>query len=271
MFLSFYVLISFIASYVKASEDICSSITVKYDCGYSGIDQTTCEGKGCCWNEATDGSPWCFNGQEPKSCYASQDKMQLPFTSSEVETMRDLFLKNINIDGKGGIVAAPDQNTPGGSYYYHWMRDGALTMRSLQETTESFDSVVDIVKSYVSWVLHVQSGIDTNDQDIRTEPKFNLPDGSLFTDPWCRPQNDGPGLRATSLMIAAQSLIDAGEMEYVKQYLWTGDDTILNGGAIKYDLDYVINGYDSNTCDLWYVYFILLQLLILITVFVYSY
>lgn len=31
--------------------------------------------------------------------------------------MRGFFLKNINIEGKGGIVAAPDTNTPGGSYY----------------------------------------------------------------------------------------------------------------------------------------------------------
>ena len=43
--------------------------------------------------------------------------------------MYALFVKNINIGGKGGVVAAPDTNTPGGSYYYHWSRDGALTMR----------------------------------------------------------------------------------------------------------------------------------------------
>jgi len=36
---------------------------------------------------------------------------------------------------------------------------------------------------------------DPNGIDIRTEPKFNLPNGDVFTDPWCRPQNDGPGLR----------------------------------------------------------------------------
>jgi glucoamylase len=38
--------------------------------------------------------------------------------------MRQYFLQNINIGGQGGIVAAPDYDTPGGSYYYHWMRDG---------------------------------------------------------------------------------------------------------------------------------------------------
>jgi len=41
------------------------------------------------------------------------------------------MLSNIDIDSKGGIVAAPDYNTPGGSYVYDWMRDGSLTMRTL--------------------------------------------------------------------------------------------------------------------------------------------
>ena len=35
------------------------------------------------------------------------------------------------------------------------------------------------------------------------------------------------------------------------QYLWTGDNSKYHGGAIKYDLDYVVSGYSSNTCDLW--------------------
>lgn len=39
-------------------------------------------------------------------------------------------MKNINIEGKGGVVASPDPNTPGGSYIYHWMRDAGLTMRA---------------------------------------------------------------------------------------------------------------------------------------------
>lgn len=49
---------------------------------------------------------------------------------------------------------------------------------------------------------------------------------------WCRPQNDGPGLRAYSLMLYAQALIAAGRADYVTQYLWTGSGD-KNGGAIK--------------------------------------
>jgi glucoamylase len=110
--------------------------------------------------------------------------------------MRNYFLANINIDGKGGIVAAPDTDTPGGSYYYHWMRDGALSMRCLQDTNPgSFSDIEATVKSYIQWVLHVQSEADPNGQDVRTEPKFMLPNGEVVTAAWCRPQNDGPGLR----------------------------------------------------------------------------
>lgn len=132
------------------------------------------------------------------------------------------------------------------------MRDAALTMRCLQETASSFASVESTVKSYVSWVLHAQADSDPNGIDVRTEPKFMLPDGEVFSGAWCRPQNDGPGLRATTLIIAANSLLAAGEEAYVKANLWTGNaNDALHGGAIKYDLDYVVSQYATNTCDLW--------------------
>ncbi len=35
-------------------------------------------------------------------------------------TMMSYFMANIDIDGSGAVVASPDRNTPGGSYYFHW-------------------------------------------------------------------------------------------------------------------------------------------------------
>lgn len=226
----------------------------KVDCGYMGITQSGCESKGCCWaSSSTNGVPWCFYGAgTATSCYGYQSSASTPFSSSDIDTMRKFFNANINIQGKGGIVAAPDYDTPGGSYYYHWMRDGALTMRCFQETNpSSFSSIESTVKSYIQWVLHNQGEADPNGIDVRTEPKFNLPNGDVFSNAWCRPQNDGPGLRATALIMAANSLIAAGETDYVRNYLWTGNNNMYHGGAIKYDLDYVVSGYNSNTCDLW--------------------
>lgn len=165
--------------------------------------------------------------------------------------MRGFFLKNINIDGKGGVVASPDHNTPGGSYYYHWERDGALSMRALLQIS-NFSSVNKLLDLYTKWVLNVQVESDPHGIDVRTEPKYELPDGKVFDGSWCRPQNDGPALRGTTLMMYAEALHKAGQSDYVKQYLWTGDSSKYNGGAIKYDLDWVANGgYKESTCDLW--------------------
>ena len=72
--------------------------------------------------------------------------------------MNTLFEANINIQGKGGVVAAPDRSTPGGSYYYHWMRDAALTMRTYMEINNKDLSIIEEkMKAYVGWVKEVQS------------------------------------------------------------------------------------------------------------------
>ena len=71
--------------------------------------------------------------------------------------MYSLFDANINIQGKGGVVAAPDRATPGGSYYYHWMRDGALTMRTYMELNKfDLSKIEEKMKAYVDWVNRVQ-------------------------------------------------------------------------------------------------------------------
>lgn len=80
------------------------------------------------------------------------------FDQSFYDKMYQLFDANIDIQGKGGIVAAPDHSTPGGSYYYHWMRDAGLTMRTFMELN-NFDlsKIEKKMKSYVNWVKKVQA------------------------------------------------------------------------------------------------------------------
>jgi glucoamylase len=108
------------------------------------------------------------------------------------------------------------------------------------------------MEKYAEWVIGRQGVSQVHDDtDVRTEPKFEIPTGEVFDGAWCRPQNDGPGLRAITLMKFAESLIDAGDKAYVAANLWTNDDSNLKGGAVKWDLDYVVDGWDSNTCDLW--------------------
>jgi len=130
--------------------------------------------------------------------------------------MYSLFDANIDIQGKGGVVAAPDHSTPGGSYYYHWMRDAALTMRTYLEIND-FDlgKVETKWKHYVDWVRKVQGETDPQGFDVRINPKFELPNGEVFVGGWCRPQTDGPGLRSGALMMFADLLIKNGQQTYV--------------------------------------------------------
>jgi hypothetical protein len=64
--------------------------------------------------------------------------------------MYPLYIANLDIDGKGGVVASPDKNTPGGSYYFDWMRDGALSWRTFIEINDNKLSAIESkMKAYV--------------------------------------------------------------------------------------------------------------------------
>eukprot|EP01006_Ploeotia_vitrea_P032266 TRINITY_DN64532_c0_g1_i2.p1 TRINITY_DN64532_c0_g1~~TRINITY_DN64532_c0_g1_i2.p1 ORF type:complete len:516 (-),score=19.61 TRINITY_DN64532_c0_g1_i2:46-1593(-) len=268
MFLTLF-LLNFYSSF--SSELSCSvNYEDRLDCGISGTTQEECESKKCCWSPTTSNQnpylgklnsgdvPWCFYEKgvtpsptpEPTTCFLlSDDDSSAPFSSSEVAKFREYYLDNINIEGKGGVVVAPYYDTPDAFYYYHWMRDAALTMRSIQETT-SHDNYKNDMNAYANFVLNTQSQNDPNGYDIRTEPKFNLPNGDVFEGEWCRQQNDGPGLTATALIMYANTLISNDNFDFIKKHLWRVEDDKITG-AIKYDLDYIVNNYNSSTCDLW--------------------
>ncbi len=144
---------------------------------------------------------------------------------------------NIDIQGKGGVVAAPDHSTPGGSYYYHWMRDAALTMRTFMEINNFNLTIIDgKMRSYASWVKNVQGEKDPYGYDIRINPKFELPNGGVFVGDWCRPQTDGPGLRSATLQTFADVLIKGGNQTYVTDFLVP---------LIKFDLDWLMGNWQA--------------------------
>lgn len=237
------------------STDCSVSDPSKIDCGYYGINQSQCESKGCCWVAASSSSvPWCFYpaGTTDVCNDLSFTATSPGFTDSDVANMKSYFYANLNIQGKGGVVASPDTTTPGGSYYYAWARDAALSMKSFMFINDfQLSSIQTNMDAYVQWVLRVQAESDPNNIDIRIEPKFNLPNGDPYTGGWCRPQTDAPGLRAATLSLYAEVLINAGLTDTVKRYLWTGSPSSYNGGAIKHDLEWVVNNWQSDGCDLW--------------------
>lgn len=54
-------------------------------------------------------------------------------------------------------------------------------MRTVQETAANFSDVEATVKAYIGWVTTVMMEADPNGVDIRADPKFNLPNGDVFT------------------------------------------------------------------------------------------
>ena len=196
-----------ILSISTAIATTCSDITIRSDCGHSGTTQQDCEAAGCCWSPVDpnpDNQPWCFKKENAKTCplsYSNANKTAAPFSDSEIQIMDKYFRASINVDNSGAVVAAPDYNTPGGSYFYHWARDGALSMGALLRLANSLDDVRDDMDNYVRWVAKVHNESDPNDlPSILPEPKYTIPDGTPYTGGWCRPQNDGPPLRSKTLV-----------------------------------------------------------------------
>jgi len=222
----------------------------KLDCGFSGTNQQQCESDGCCWQPVTRNessmardTPWCyFTSDHPNPCSANLNlNADGPgFTQEYYDIMYNNYAANLNIEGSGAVVAAPDQNTPGGSYYYHWMRDAGLSIKAWLDINDNdYNKVRTVLEGYNSWVQKVQHKTDPNDIDVRIEPKFEIPSGEPYTGGWCRPQTDGPALRAMALSKWGM---------LVKQQ---GGDTNVVWEAVSYDMAWVTENWRQNGCDLW--------------------
>jgi glucoamylase len=145
----------------------------------------------------------------------------------------------------GMVVASPSRAEP--DYYFDWLRDTALTMRALVDYYE-FKKDPQIKKMIMVWIdaeiyrqnLPTLSGLG--------EPKFNI-DGSGFTGPWGRPQNDGPALRALTMIKFARILFAEGEQDFVLKKLYHG--VLPAHSPIKKDLEYTAHHWREHSFDLW--------------------
>jgi glucoamylase len=149
---------------------------------------------------------------------------------------------------RGVILASPSKADP--NYYYYWIRDGALVMRSvllLRETTQGTErarhdqAMIDYV--HFSRANQIQTG-----PEAMGEPRFNT-DGTINTEPWGRPQNDGPALRALTLMRYARALIAEGKKDFVVKELYNGK--FPADSVIKADLEYIGHHWRFKCIDIW--------------------
>jgi glucoamylase len=161
-----------------------------------------------------------------------------------------------NILPNGAVIASPSKSDP--NYYYHWVRDGALTMDvvvSLYTNTKNAEKLpyLALLNAYLDFSLANQ--ITTNPSSGwgrgLGEPKFNT-DGSAYQGPWGRPQDDGPALRALTFTRLANLLLDAGDpdqIKLVKTKLYDG--VFPTNSVIKRDLEYVSHNWQNTCFDLW--------------------
>ncbi|MGE0616714.1 MAG: glycoside hydrolase family 15 protein [Bacteriovoracia bacterium] len=160
------------------------------------------------------------------------------------------LLQNIHPqDARPGVViASPSRENP--DYYFHWVRDAALTMDTVADFYD--DASGDQKQPYLDLLLDF-AGLSRENQLTPTlsglgEPKFYV-DGRAFDGPWGRPQNDGPALRALTLIRTADRLLALGRRDQVAKYLYDG--RLPTQSVIKTDLEFVAHHWSDPCFDLW--------------------
>ncbi|KAJ7069525.1 glucoamylase [Mycena amicta] len=144
----------------------------------------------------------------------------------------------------GVVIASPSTVNP--NYLFTWIRDSSLVFKVIidQFTTGQDSTLLGQIQNFISAETALQQ-VSNPSGTITTgglgEPKFNI-DLTAFTDPWGRPQRDGPALRSTAIISYANWLLKNTSASNVLNTLWP---------TIKLDLDYVVANWNSTGFDLW--------------------
>jgi glucoamylase len=141
----------------------------------------------------------------------------------------------------GSIIAAPHVSDP--DYFFHWSRDSALVVDSLVRYIDFVPGTSkeawlhNFIRNFTLFSARLQASASVYGIG---EVRFNV-DGSVDSIPWSRPQNDGPALRALSLL------------HYYERYGYRLDadfKTTLLKVVIK-DIEYVAQSAGEKSFDLW--------------------
>ena len=150
----------------------------------------------------------------------------------------------------GVVFASPSKSKP--DYFYHWIRDGAITINTLINTYSEVDKerTLKTVLNYVNASIDLQHRSNpsgpVDDPLLRNlgEPKYHV-DNSPFEQVWGRPQNDGPPLRAIALLNFLNSMNVSSSSDANSDYQWIFDD------LITLDLKFVLYNWHVSSFDLW--------------------
>jgi glucoamylase len=155
-----------------------------------------------------------------------------------------------NLEPSGAVIASPSQSEP--NYFYHWSRDAALTMKVVTELAfdpktrpETRALLTQKLDAWIRWESALQ---EQNKLTGLGEPRYNL-NGTTNLDPWGRPQNDGPALRAITAIRIAEEWLNEGRIKEVESRLYAA--VLPATTLIKRDLEYVAHHWREPSFDLW--------------------
>jgi glucoamylase len=173
--------------------------------------------------------------------------MALPSKEVQFKTSINVVIDNSTKPDvrPGMVVASPSRSNP--DYYYDWVRDTALTYRSLIDLYE-LKKDPKIKQMIFTWV---DAEAYRQKQPTFTglgEPKYFI-DGSGYTGGWGRPQNDGPALRAIAMIKFARMMLKEGNQDYVLKKMYHG--VIPADSPIKKDLEYTAHHWREPSFELW--------------------
>lgn len=145
----------------------------------------------------------------------------------------------------GAVIASPSKSKP--DYYYHWTRDAAISQHVIVGLYQrSHDNKFkQKILDYIQFSRANQLARTLTDLG---EPKFYV-DGTPYGLPWGRPQNDGPALRALTLIEFAQLELQQGHRDFVEDHLYKAELPAMT--VIKADLEYVSHHWQEPSFDLW--------------------
>jgi glucoamylase len=147
----------------------------------------------------------------------------------------------------GVVIAGTSKSNP--NYFYHWVRDAALVMEIVARVGKHSPTA----RKRSDELLHGFAAFSRKNQESFAygglgEPKYHV-DGSAYLGPWGRPQNDGPALRASTLIRWAERLLDEGREAEVVPNLY--DRHLPAASIIKRDLEYTAHHWREKNFDLW--------------------
>jgi glucoamylase len=196
-------------------------------------------------------------------CFSLKVAASVPFSSADVASMKQYVFNNIATeahvvskyeDGRlihsvpGAVLASPSSRSSVFSqdYQYHWVRDAAITMNEVvylySIATPSEKKVWrPYLLNYVNFEAKAQKEVSREGEQTLGQPKYNM-DATIWEGPWGRPQNDGPALRAITMIAIANQFRQEGNDKFVR-------DTLLD--MIRTDIDYVVVEWRHSTFGLW--------------------